>query len=132
MNALHDYLKQRGHVFTSVQDLPGSLPLIASLEASHRGLSESAIYIHLKDCFRDVSDWAFGHDKEASAVFARASTHWLRHTHATHALRRGVGLESVRDNLGHASIAVSSMYIDTASEAQHKETEAFVEGVLGG
>nr|WP_236844287.1 phage integrase family protein [Bordetella sp. 02P26C-1] len=131
MNALHDYLKERGHQFDSVLDLPRELPLIAALEDSRRALSENAIYIHLKECFRDVSDWAFGQDKEASAVFARASTHWLRHTHATHALRRGVGLESVRDNLGHASIAVSSMYIDTASEAQHKETEAFVEGVLG-
>nr|WP_236844594.1 phage integrase family protein [Bordetella sp. 15P40C-2] len=131
MNALHVYLKERAHQFDSVLDLPRELPLIAALEDSRRALSENAIYIHLKECFRDVSDWAFGQDKEASAVFARASTHWLRHTHATHALRRGVGLESVRDNLGHASIAVSSMYIDTASEAQHKETEAFVEGVLG-
>jgi site-specific recombinase XerD len=130
MNALHDYLAARGQRVESVLDLHAQTPLIASLDDSARGLSENAIYLMLKSCFQDVSDWAFEHDKEAAAVFKRVSTHWLRHTHATHALRRGVGLESVRDNLGHASIAVSSMYIDTAREEQHKETEAFVEGIL--
>jgi hypothetical protein len=42
-----------------------------------------------------------------------------------------VGLESVRDNLGHSSIAVSSLYIDTALEEQHSQTEAFIEGGWG-
>lgn len=130
MNELHDYLKERGHQFESVLDLPEDTPLIASLEDSGRSLSENSIYTLLKECFADISDWAFAHDKEAAAVFKRVSTHWLRHTHATHGLRRGVGLKSVRDNLGHASIAVSSLYIDTEQEEQHMETEAFIESAM--
>jgi site-specific recombinase XerD len=41
----------------------------------------------------------------------RASPHWMRHSHATHALARGADLTSVRDNLRHASIATTSVYL---------------------
>jgi site-specific recombinase XerD len=40
----------------------------------------------------------------------RASPHWMRHTHATHALANGADLTAVRDNLRHASIATTSIY----------------------
>lgn len=39
----------------------------------------------------------------------RATPHWMRHTHATHALDGGAELKSVRDNLRHASIATTSV-----------------------
>jgi site-specific recombinase XerD len=130
MNTLHHSMQARGHQFESILDISPDTPLIASLEDSNRPISENALYALFKDCFSQVSDWVFSRDKEAAAVFKLASTHWMRHTHATHALRRGVGLESVRDNLGHSSIAVSSLYIDTDLEEQHKETEAFVEQAL--
>jgi integrase len=35
----------------------------------------------------------------------------MRHTHATHALARGAELTTVRDNLRHASIATTSIYL---------------------
>jgi integrase len=40
-----------------------------------------------------------------------ASPHWTRHTHATHALARGAELTTVRDNLRHASISTTSIYL---------------------
>jgi site-specific recombinase XerD len=43
----------------------------------------------------------------------RATPHWMRHTHATHALARGVELTTVRDNLRHASVATTSVYLHT-------------------
>ena len=43
----------------------------------------------------------------------RASPHWIRHTHATHALARGVELTTVWDNLRHASVSTTSMYLHT-------------------
>ena len=41
----------------------------------------------------------------------RASPHWMRHTHATHALARGSELTTVRDNLRHASVSTTSIYL---------------------
>jgi site-specific recombinase XerD len=40
-----------------------------------------------------------------------ASPHWMRHTHATHALGRGAELTTVRDNLRHASVSTTSIYL---------------------
>ena len=41
----------------------------------------------------------------------RATPHWLRHTHATHALAQGASLTTVRENLRHASITTTSRYL---------------------
>ncbi len=46
-----------------------------------------------------------------AGVNERTSAHWLRHCHASHALDRGASLATVRDTLGHASIAVTSTYL---------------------
>ena len=61
--------------------------------------------------------------EEANAPLANklraATTHWMRHTHAIHALELGVPLLAVRDNLRHASVATTSTYLhsDAAKRA---------------
>ena len=39
------------------------------------------------------------------------SYHWFRHSHASHALANGASLKSVQKQLGHSSIAVTSLYL---------------------
>jgi integrase/recombinase XerD len=39
------------------------------------------------------------------------SAHWLRHSHGSHALDRGASVVTVRDTLGHASIATTNKYL---------------------
>jgi site-specific recombinase XerD len=50
----------------------------------------------------------------------------MRHTHATHALARGAELTTVRDNLRHASISTTLIYLqgDEVKRAQ-QIAEAF-------
>jgi site-specific recombinase XerD len=57
----------------------------------------------------------------------RATPHWMRHTHATHALDGGAELKSVRDNLRHASIATTSVYLHGDDVRRAKQ----VAGVFG-
>jgi site-specific recombinase XerD len=40
-----------------------------------------------------------------------ATPHWMRHSHASLALSKGAELTSVRDNLRHASVATTSIYL---------------------
>ena len=40
----------------------------------------------------------------------RASPHWLRHTHASHAIAAGAELVAVRDNLRHTPITTTPRY----------------------
>ena len=46
-----------------------------------------------------------------AGLSSELSTHWLRHSHASHALANGNSLVSVRDQLGHSSIAITSLYL---------------------
>jgi len=56
----------------------------------------------------------------------RAIPHWMRHTHATHALERGVDLTTVRDNLRHASLSTTSTYLHTDEAKRARQLrEAF-------
>jgi integrase/recombinase XerD len=41
----------------------------------------------------------------------KISFHWLRHCHASHSLNNGASLKSVQQQLGHSSIAITSIYL---------------------
>jgi integrase/recombinase XerD len=46
-----------------------------------------------------------------SGIGRKASPHWFRHAHASHALDAGAPAHFVRDTLGHASLTTTSRYV---------------------
>ena len=46
----------------------------------------------------------------AAGLSAKVSNHWLRHSHASHALDHGAPIQLVRDTLGHSSVATTNQY----------------------
>lgn len=47
------------------------------------------------------------------AGLPKVSAHWMRHAHAQHSLAGGAPLQLVRDSLGHSSIAVTNIYLES-------------------
>ncbi len=58
-----------------------------------------------------------------AAGITDASPHSLRHTFATHHVRKGTSLPSVRAALGHESLATTSIYVGLAREQMDKELQ---------
>ena len=57
-----------------------------------------------------------------AGIQGKVSPHWLRHSHASHALERGTPISLVQQTLGHASIATTGVYLHarpTDSSALH-------------
>jgi site-specific recombinase XerD len=90
------------------------------------GISESTLYRQLKDHFESCArTLTSAGDHTAAARLAKASTHWLRHTHASHALASGVRVQDAQQNLGHASLATTTTYVTTESAQRLKAMQAF-------
>ncbi|MDB5781075.1 MAG: integrase family protein [Caballeronia mineralivorans] len=86
-------------------------PLIGSLEQdSTDGITGARLWHVMRRFFLQAADVIQAEQSGTAEKLRRASPHW-RHSHATHALARGADLTSVRDNLRHASIVTTSVYL---------------------
>ena len=57
--------------------------------------------------------------------FAKASTHRMRQSHASHAIAGGIPIEIAQQNLGHASLATATVYVTTEKRRRMKAVKAF-------
>jgi len=101
--------------------LPGHYPLITSLRGTvEKSLVPKAIYTALKTGFQLAADELQQSDPESAEKLRQVTTHWLRHTHGTHAVDRQIPLTVIRDNLGHSSLAVTSQYVHADNDQRHQ------------
>jgi site-specific recombinase XerD len=49
----------------------------------------------------------------------------MRHSHASHAIAAGMPIEIAQQNLGHASLATTTVYVTTESKRRMKAVESF-------
>ena len=80
-------------------------------QAPSSPLRYSTLYTCLKAYLARRADALDAHDALAAAKLRLASTHWLRHTCASLALRSGVTMAAVQQVLGHASMQSTSQYL---------------------
>jgi site-specific recombinase XerD len=119
--ALDRYLVHRRLPTTHVS-WDSATPLLGSLGQDNAGsITAARLRAVLKRFFVQVADDAQGQSPATAEKLRQASPRWMRHTHATHALERGVGLTTVRDNLRHASLSTTSVYFHTDKEKQARE-----------
>ena len=125
---LREYLVFRGYT-APLEALDPDTPLIGKRRRTRTGRKSYREVAYtpagLHDLFRSLFDQAgaaLESSDPVSGARLRASTaHVLRHTHATHALERGVPITVAQRNLGHASLSVTSRYLTVDDDRHHEE-----------
>lgn len=110
--SLDQYLIHRGISITAHGQDPGA-HLVGSDAQRLAGISPTRLWNIYRRFFDLAAKEISGDHPVLSEKLRRATPHWLRHTHASHALANGVDLTTVRDNLRHASVATTSLYLHT-------------------
>lgn len=125
MNELMQYRRSRSLSPLPVHDetTPLLLPIIGPLKP----MARTAIHEIVKAVMRNTANRlrlsSDPHVAAAADHIEQASTHWMRHTAGTHQSDL-VDLKTVRDNLGHANIATTSIYVHTEEDARHDASGA--------
>ena len=68
--------------------------------------------------------------REAGIVKRAVSIHTLRHSYATHLLEAGVNLRLIQQNLGHASLETTMVYLHLTAKG-HEDAYALIDGLMG-
>jgi site-specific recombinase XerD len=118
--SLDQYLAARG-ISTSPVRWKRSTPLVARIKEDGQRLTGSRLWVLMKRFFTDAATELEPLNAVLAEKLRKASPHWMRHTHATHALEGGASLTTVRDNLRHASVATTSIYLHTDERRRAKE-----------
>lgn len=93
---------------------------------AHAGIADSTLYGQLKRFFAESAETLQSRgDLKGAERLRAASTHWLRHSHASHAIASGMPIEIVQQNLGHASLATTTVYVTTEGKRRMKAMETF-------
>jgi site-specific recombinase XerD len=96
-------------------------PLVGNLNGERTSaITGVRLWAILKRFFRLAADQITVDHPALAGKLLRASPHWMRHTHTTLELDHGTELTTVRDNLRHASISTTSLYLhgDDAKRAK--------------
>ncbi|MBR8411862.1 site-specific integrase [Burkholderia cenocepacia] len=109
--ALDRYLVARRLPVTPARWRPDTplIPRVAEDDAA--AITSVRLWKVMQRFFAQTADAVEADHPALAHKLRQASPHWMRHTHATHALARGAELTTVRDNLRHASISTTSIYL---------------------
>ena len=120
--ALDRQLLERGLSVTPSRWNPAA-PLIGSLEGE-AGIPTKRLWAIVTRFFATAAEILAEVNPTLAEKLRRATPHWMRHTHATHALHRGAELTTVRDNLRHASLSTTSKYLYSDDLRRARQMEA--------
>jgi integrase/recombinase XerC len=98
-------------------------PLVLSVFGrSDRFLTPTAIYLIVKEIFCRAAAVREAVDPDGAAILRRASTHWLRHSSATHQADAGNDLRFIQKNLRHGSLETTAIYLHAEDDMRHEMT----------
>lgn len=122
--ALTEYRKSIG-----LPDYPSfkeqNIPLLNNLQVSadkYIPITASMLYKIIKNTCAEIAVFVKTYDPAAAFVIEQVSTHWLRHTSATHQVDAGIDIRVVKENLRHSMLETTMRYQHTEDNVRHDET----------
>lgn len=103
---------------------PGEkFPLVASVNvgARSRGLTPRSVGLIVQELARAAAGDC--PDEHIRNQIVRMTTHWMRHTNATHRLQAGATLETTQDELGHADPRTTRIYARTIDSKRQEDAQ---------
>ena len=85
-------------------------------------MTPTAVYLIAKEVFRRTVDTLEPTDPVGAATLRRASTHWWRHSAASHQADAGTDIRFIQKNLRHASIETTGIYLHAEEDRRHIHT----------
>jgi len=133
VNELGAYLLSRGldadpessanrgaYLIGQATDTPGWSAVAQAGIGRKGGISDAVMYRQFKAFFRECATAMTPIDLHGAERLAAGSSHWLRHTHGTHAVAAGMPLDVLQQNMGHASLDTTTGYITSAAQRRLK------------
>ena len=99
-------------------------PLIPRIRGEGQ-LTGDAIYKIVKNVCKAAADRVREDDPELADLISRGSTHWLRHTCATHRAESGENMRYLQELLGHEDPATTALYSHVEKQRFRDSTTAF-------
>ena len=119
LKATREYFALRGMDF---DEAPETMPLVGSLFDPMKGIGYDALYETFTRFVKRALERS-GLGATEQAVAAKASLHWLRHTHATRFAERGGDLDVLQATLGHIDSRTSGGYYQAQIERRQAQLE---------
>ncbi len=121
LGALMHYRKAMG-LSEYPTPLETEVPLIFSKYGRLQAISDSMLYKIIKTTCNNLADELKSIDPASAYVISKVSTHWLRHTSATHQVDAGIDIRIVKENLRHSMLETTMKYQHTEADSRHEET----------
>lgn len=117
---------QRYRRFLGLTPLPSpgeTTPLVCSVYGELKAVSAASLHKIIKSIMKAAADDARTVLRpQVAANLEYATTHWLRHSAASHQLEAGLPLLTVSQNLRHAQIETTRRYLHTEDDDRHQAT----------
>lgn len=120
---------QARHEPTLLGNCPKTTPLVGHLKTGEPLTPDGLARIY-KRIFERAAARLEATYPGAADDLRGASTHWLRHTHANHALDSGADVRDVQSTLGHASLGTTTIYTKMDSTRRYKALNAFFDDAI--
>lgn len=121
---LKELMQYRKGCGLSAFPLPGEeFPLVATINvgARSRNLTPRSIGLIVQELAKSAT--ADCHDPHVCSQVEKLTTHWMRHTNATHRLAAGASLETTQDELGHSDPRTTRIYAKTIDSKRQEDAQ---------